>query len=79
MWKALFYRIVYNLMFKNKYDKLSLWDDYYEEIKMTKIKDERCYCGHLKSEHFNTLVRGHGKCKKCWCKKFTWKEFVYGE
>lgn len=59
-----------------------------------KIVDERCSCGHLKSEHgpsevsklklvmppeVLSAIKGHGKCTKCDCKKFTWVEFIYGK
>jgi len=51
--------------------------------KMPKIKDEMCYCGHLKSEHeyhvgANTPAnKGMGKCTKCACFKFTWCAYIY--
>jgi len=45
-------------------------------IDWSKVKDEMCYCGHLKSEHNDIYAKGHGSCTKCNCKKFTWKEFV---
>lgn len=43
------------------------------------IQDEICKCGHLLSEHNNSElgVENHGDCKKCDCKQYTWKEFVY--
>lgn len=44
------------------------------------MDDELCSCGCLKSEHaasvFCQMAKGHGACKKCSCKKFTWVEFV---
>lgn len=40
------------------------------------IIDEYCTCGCLKSEHNDTLAKGHGSCKKCDCPKFTWASFV---
>lgn len=40
------------------------------------VRDELCVCKHLKSEHGNTIARGHGSCTKCECGKFTWKSFV---
>lgn len=47
------------------------------KIDPSKIKDERCYCGHLKSEHWDRFSQGHGPCIKCDCPQFTWKEFVF--
>lgn len=50
------------------------------------IVDERCECGHLRSQHGNTVAKGHGACtcasgvmEHCPCSKFTWVGFVYGE
>lgn len=49
------------------------------------VRDEMCYCGHLRSNHedpallpFPGLAPGHGKCsdESCDCVKFTWKSFV---
>lgn len=39
--------------------------------------DELCSCGHRKSEHNDTLARGHGSCKVCGCRKFTWVKFIF--
>lgn len=39
-------------------------------------QEELCYCGHLRSQHKDTLAVGHGACTKCACRKFTWKAFV---
>jgi len=47
------------------------------------IVDEKCECGHLKSEHGPSIIQGmeieggHGECQKCQCAQFTWEEFVY--
>lgn len=41
-----------------------------------KVKDELCECGHKRSEHRNMLAVGHGECKKCKCRKFTWVAFL---
>ena len=41
------------------------------------IVDEKCKCGHLRSEHNDTLAIGHGDCKVCECFKFTWTGFIY--
>ncbi len=41
------------------------------------IKDEMCSCGHLKSEHATTTLKGHGACTKCDCFQFTWNHFIY--
>lgn len=34
--------------------------------------DEKCSCGHLKSQHNDRYQKGHGDCKVCKCKQFTW-------
>lgn len=44
--------------------------------------DEMCTCGHKKSSHKDNVydgavAKGHGSCRICDCKRFTWKEFVY--
>lgn len=43
---------------------------------MKKIKDEcmgMCKCGHPQQEHEDTPFEvGHGRCKKCNCRRFTW-------
>ena len=43
------------------------------------VIDELCRCGHRRSEHMDTVAKGHGGCLKpeCGCVKFTWKSFVY--
>jgi|GEM_PF-2465888 len=38
--------------------------------------DERCQCGHLKSQHADRYQPGHGPCKECGCKQFTFVGFV---
>jgi PRTRC genetic system protein C len=40
------------------------------------IQDEKCTCGHLRSEHNDRFEQGHGSCKKCDCRKFTWDSWV---
>jgi hypothetical protein len=45
------------------------------------IENERCLCGHLRTEHesrLGGLAFGHGVCsqKRCECERFTWKETV---
>lgn len=49
-----------------------------EQIKMIQqgAADEMCNCGHLKSLHNDTIVEGHGNCKLCRCKRFTFVDFV---
>jgi len=42
----------------------------------SKVIDEMCRCGHKRSEHNDTLARGHGNCKKCKCVKYTWTSFI---
>lgn len=39
--------------------------------------DERCYCGHTRGQHNDTIAAGHGSCQKCFCVKFTWASFIY--
>jgi len=41
-----------------------------------KVTGELCYCGHFRSEHYDTIAFGHGPCGDCSCKKFTWKAMV---
>ncbi len=45
------------------------------------VADEMCHCGHKKSEHNDTISKGHGECKHfyfgaCLCRKFVWKTFI---
>ena len=39
-----------------------------------------CTCGHngegQGSEHEDRYAPGHGKCRRCECKMFTWKMFT---
>jgi len=42
----------------------------------SKVKDEKCECGHLKSKHNDRYDKGHGSCQKCGCPQFTWQSFV---
>jgi hypothetical protein len=45
---------------------------------MKKVIDEKCSCGHYKSQHFGSIVTvGHGPCAICICKRFTWSGYVY--
>jgi hypothetical protein len=62
-----------------------------QDRRANKIVDERCACGHLRSEHADNLggiARGHGPCCAetaetfpgsgvCSCRRFTWAGFVY--
>jgi hypothetical protein len=44
------------------------------------IVGELCQCGHERARHrdlFGGYVLGHGSCKKCSCKKFTWACFIF--
>jgi hypothetical protein len=45
------------------------------------IYDERCACGHLRSNHHDRFAVGHGKCGQvpCGCSQFTWAEWIKGE
>ena len=42
----------------------------------SKVADEMCSCGHLKTGHAGVI--GHGACMnvECPCGKFTWAYFV---
>lgn len=40
------------------------------------IIDEKCSCGHLRSQHADRFAKGHGPCNLCKCAQFTWVEFV---
>lgn len=49
-----------------------------------KVVDERCYCGHLKSEHHSVsqstseyLYRHENECKLCLCRQFTWYGWIF--
>lgn len=39
-----------------------------------------CTCGHTgdgrNSQHYDTVALGHGACKICTCKKFTWSRWI---
>ncbi len=39
------------------------------------VVDERCYCGHLKSEHNETKW----ECWECPCKRFAWYGWVFSD
>ena len=42
------------------------------------IVDAKCVCGHLQSEHNDTIAYGHGDCSRlCHCRKFTWAGYVF--
>lgn len=50
-----------------------------KHAKLGLIFDERCRCGHLRTQHNDSLVAfGHGECllDGCDCSKFTWREFI---
>jgi len=73
------------------YKELEKGDQLKELVDMG-VLDELCACGHLKSQHDDNPelkkliednienmppgVRGHGPCKVCDCKKFTWAMFL---
>jgi len=40
---------------------------------------DMCKCGHLRSEHGDTIERGHGGClaTRCQCTKFVWVGVVH--
>lgn len=44
------------------------------------VTDERCRCGHLRSEHHDSIggaALGHGRCRRCRCQKFSWAAHVF--
>lgn len=53
--------------------------------KNERIIDERCACGHLRSEHADRFAYGHGHCTcalatpgvYCGCPQFTWVAHVF--
>ena len=36
------------------------------------VIDEKCSCGHPRSEHDDRFDVGHGSCTLCPCVQFTW-------
>jgi hypothetical protein len=42
------------------------------------IVNEKCSCGHFRSDHNNRFALGHGNCRRsdCKCNQFTWESFV---
>lgn len=50
---------------------------------MEKIRDKHvgiCRCGHPQQEHEDTHFEvGHGSCKNCNCRRFTWKRGLQEE
>jgi hypothetical protein len=38
--------------------------------------DELCTCGHTKSTHAPRYAPGHGPCRVCECKQFTFERFL---
>lgn len=40
----------------------------------TRVVNERCYCGAMRTEHAGII--GHGPCDANDCEKFTWREFI---
>lgn len=50
-----------------------------DKLNFNDVVDEKCRCGHLKSEHTDlhpVYAKGKGACKKCECERFTWVSFV---
>lgn len=49
------------------------------------VTDERCYCGHLKSEHLGSMEAGLGhvgqylSCSVCSCDRFTWYGWIFSD
>ena len=41
------------------------------------VVDERCYCGHLKSEHGPYDAVGYRACLQCGCRRFVWYGWVF--
>jgi hypothetical protein len=36
------------------------------------IVDEKCGCGHFRTQHHDRFAHGHGECSRCECAQFTW-------
>lgn len=72
----------YNRVFyhKNKERRIAWQREYRKRIrgKIEEIIGKNCVvCGHLKSDHVDTIARGHGGCRKCPCNQFTWVRFIF--
>jgi hypothetical protein len=42
-----------------------------------RIVDEKCACGHRRTQHEHRFDLGHGVCTQCVCGQFTWVEFIF--
>lgn len=51
----------------------------FEKIRVSPPKSV-CLCGHtgdgMESQHEDTMSPGHGPCKLCECRKFTWAKYL---
>lgn len=56
---------------------INLDDDCRQNLEEKEVVDERCYCGHLKSEHYG----GYRQlpCNLCKCQRFTWFGWVFSD
>lgn len=59
--------------------KIDLNDDYKQNSEEKKIVDERCYCGHLKSEHGYVVLQGINGCFQCSCREFVWFGYIFSD
>lgn len=43
------------------------------------VRNEECYCGHVRTSHGDRYDVGHGKCDRegCACAQFTFKRRLY--
>jgi len=59
-------------------DRAQALQEFYKGTKAEElgIINEKCSCGHLRSDHEDTFSIGHGRCTKCSCKQFTWIGWV---
>jgi len=50
----------------------------FREAGHPEIIDEKCSCGHWRTEHMDVFDIGHGGCAhpKCPCNKFEWVEWI---
>ena len=50
-----------------------------KESKGQVIVDERCSCGHVRTEHASRFDVGNGPCTHldCGCNQFTWSGWVF--
>jgi hypothetical protein len=44
-----------------------------------RIINEKCTCGHLRTQHDARFDLGHGECTACFCGQFSWIGFVFAK